>query len=125
MPRLPESFLTIEMLNGQTFQFHGRPGMTLHVLSGRVHLAEAPRWLAEEVVQMPRYLDSGEAYTLQEEGWSTLYATESGQLRCVGFVAQPTASLAAGLLARLRALAGICRRLLTRLRGRPALADSV
>ncbi|GGP23411.1 hypothetical protein [Silvimonas iriomotensis] len=87
MPRQPESFLTIEMLNGQTFQFHGRPGMTLHVLSGRMHLAEAPRWLAEDVMQMPRYLDNGDVYTLQEEGWSTLYAAQSGQLRCVGFIA--------------------------------------
>ena len=118
MPRLPESFLTIEMLNGQTFQFHGRPGMTLHVLSGRVHLAEAPRWLAEEVMQMPRYLDRGEIYTLQEEGWSTLYATESGQLRCVGFIDHKPPLLGAWLA---RA-AGVMRRVLARTRRQTALA---
>ncbi|MBB5192977.1 hypothetical protein HNQ50_003731 [Silvimonas terrae] len=125
MPRLPESFLTIEMLNGQTFQFHGRPGMTLHVLSGRVHLAEAPRWLAEEMMQMPRYLDSGEVYTLQEEGWSTLYATESGQLRCVGFMVPASTRLLTGLFARFNATVDVFRRMMARLRRRPALADRV
>ncbi|GGP27654.1 hypothetical protein [Silvimonas amylolytica] len=116
MPRLPESFLTIEMLNGQTFQFHGRPGMALHVLSGRVHLAEAPRWLAEEVMQMPRYLDSGDVYTLQEEGWSTLYAAESGQLRCVGFIVPERPAWMVGLLR----IGGLIRAALSRRRQQTA-----
>jgi hypothetical protein len=123
MPRLPESFLTIEMLNGQTFQFHGRPGMTLHVLSGRVHLAEAPRWLAEEVMQMPRYLDSGDVYTLQEGGWSTLYAAESGQLRCVGFIVPERNGFSRYLIERTQDVARLIRSALARLRRQPALAD--
>lgn len=102
MPRLPESFLTIEMLNGQTFQFHSRPGMAVHVLSGHIHLAEAPRWLAEEVYQVPRYLRSGDFYTMQEEGWSTLYAVGGTELRCIGFHEPRSLSLA--LWNRLKAI---------------------
>lgn len=61
-------------------QFWGRRGSAVHIVAGKLYLAEAPRWLADTVIRERHLLQEGSVYLLQETGWVVLHTLTSTQM---------------------------------------------
>lgn len=61
-------------------QFWGRRGSAVHIVSGRLYLAEAPRWLADTMIRERHLLQDGSVYLLQETGWVVLHTLSTTQM---------------------------------------------
>ncbi|KAI3592810.1 hypothetical protein D9X30_2547 [Cupriavidus sp. U2] len=80
---------TIFLAAGQCLSLHLKAGAVVHVQQGRVAVAGAPRWLAEQVCQVPRHLCSGGACVMATAGWHQLVAQGPVQLRIMTPAARP------------------------------------
>ena len=96
MPARENRFIQIDLMPGQTFEFHAAAGTLLHVLSGELCVQPSPLWLAETWVSAAQNVRGGDVHRLEQADWFTIQARQRSQLLCIS-PARP-ASTWAGLL---------------------------
>lgn len=74
---------TIVLAAGQCLSLHLKAGAVVHVQQGRVAMAGAPRWLAEQMYRAPQGLCAGGVRVIDTAGWQQLVAQGPVQLRIV------------------------------------------
>ena len=101
-------YIQIDLMPGQTLEFHAEAGTLLHLLSGEVTLQPSPVWLAEIWVSAAQNLRGGDVHRLAYQDWFTLQARQRTQLLCISpiAVAQPWARWLGGIRWPLRWLPG-------------------
>lgn len=80
---------TIVLAAGQCLSLHLKAGAVVHVVQGRVAMAGAPRWLADQVWQAPRQLCTGGVNVTDAAGWHQLVAQGPVALRIMTPAARP------------------------------------
>ncbi|PLP98716.1 hypothetical protein [Cupriavidus pauculus] len=86
---LSEGVQTIVLASGQCLTLHLKAGAVVHVQQGRVVVAGAPRWLAEQMCQVPRNMCAGGVRVMDTAGWHQLVARGPVQLRIMTPAARP------------------------------------
>lgn len=87
---------TTPLAAGQRLHLAVDAGTVLVAAHGSLRVDEAPRWLAEQLVPVGRWVGEGQAYVVQQSGW--LAVTAQGEARLAQV---PPPGLAARAVARL------------------------
>ncbi len=66
---------------GQTLCLALDAGTVLLATQGRVRIDEAPRWLADAMVPVPRLLGEGQAHAVERSGWLRVTALDGAGAR--------------------------------------------
>ncbi|SFU27646.1 hypothetical protein SAMN05216350_1018 [Polaromonas sp. YR568] len=104
----------LELDPGESLFFHSKAGSALISTAGTLLVTGAPRWLGEQIMCNSAVLESGQAHTVQQDGWVTVTAQHGGAVCVVS--PKGSGSLASRWAALLSVCAGAFGRYLSRYR---------
>ncbi|AYQ29806.1 MULTISPECIES: hypothetical protein [unclassified Polaromonas] len=79
----------LELDPGESLFFHSKAGSALISTAGTLLVTGAPRWLGEQLVCNSTVLESGQAHTLDQDGWITVTAQHGGAVCVVAQKGRP------------------------------------
>ncbi|WP_423193048.1 hypothetical protein [Cupriavidus sp. H18C2] len=85
----PGDVQDVSLSADQCLNLHLGSGAVVHVVSGRVAVSDAPRWLGGQVFQWPCDLRAGGVCVIDAAGWHRIVAQGPSRLRIMVPAARP------------------------------------